>query len=75
MYYRINVSKNGQHVFATGTTLTSESTAKDVYSRLQTAFTGTEGYRLSVSYEGIQGQDCTDEFVEIDNRSTQNEEN
>lgn len=47
MYFRINVSQDGKHLFATGETLTWVLDAKKVFDKLKVAFPESEGYKIS----------------------------
>ena len=50
MYYEINVSLNGQHLFATHPrSLRTREEARRVYDLLSAAFPESKGYLLSLS--------------------------
>lgn len=50
MYYEINVSKNGQHLFATAErSVTNNLKAKEVYNLFKEKFPESEGYEISVT--------------------------
>jgi len=50
MYYEINVSKDGRHLFATAQrSITSKSDLKKIYPVIKVKFPEEEGYKLMVS--------------------------
>lgn len=50
MYYEINVSKNGQHLFATAErSITAIWKAEEVYNLFKKKFPESEGYEISVT--------------------------
>ena len=50
MYYEINVSLNGRHLFATSNrSITDKWTLEKVYKVLKEKFTEEEGYKLMVT--------------------------
>jgi hypothetical protein len=50
MAYEINVSKNGQHYFATHErSISTIEKATEIHEKLSKAFPESEGYKLSVS--------------------------
>lgn len=50
MYYEINVSLNGQHLFATAErSITVEWKAKEIYKLFKEKFPESEGYKISVT--------------------------
>ena len=50
MYYEINVSLNGKHLFATAErSITSKSQMEEVYELFQQKFPKSEGYTLDVT--------------------------
>lgn len=50
MYYEINVSLNGKHLFATAEhSITNQSQMEKVYELFQKKFPESEGYRLDVT--------------------------
>ena len=50
-YYEINISKNGQFVFATAErSATSESSAKKLFKLLKEKFPESEGYKITITY-------------------------
>lgn len=50
MYYEINVSLNGQHLFATAErSITSPWRAKEVYNLFREKFPEDEGYKIDVT--------------------------
>ena len=55
MHYEINVSENGQHLFATHErSLTTLGRVKKLYKRLKAAFPEAEGFAITVTrYETI----------------------
>jgi hypothetical protein len=58
-YYEINISKNGQFVFATAErSATDEHSAKKLFKLLKEKFPESEGYKVEVTY-----WDCTGYFV------------
>ena len=51
MYYEINVSLNGQHLFATAErSLTVSWEAEKVYKLFKEKFPESEGYKISVTH-------------------------
>ena len=51
MYYEINVSLNGQHLFATAErSITTSWEAEKVYNLFKEKFPESEGYKISVTY-------------------------
>lgn len=51
MYYEINVSRNGQHFFATAPrSIQDKAKLKVVYRELEKVFTPGEGYALTVMF-------------------------
>lgn len=51
MYYEINVSKNGQHLFATAErSVTSFTQAERMYMLFKEKFPENEGYKIDVTY-------------------------
>ena len=51
MYYRINVSVDGQHLFATAPeSVTSLETCKNLVSTFRTVFRESAGYKVSVTH-------------------------
>lgn len=58
-YYEINISKNGQFVFATAErSATSEFSAKKLFKLLKEKFPESEGYKVEVTY-----WECVGHFV------------
>lgn len=55
MFYRINISRNGQHYFATADhSLTDFEKANNVYKDLAQKFPTTEGFKLEMyKYETV----------------------
>lgn len=55
MYYEINVSLNGQHLFATDKrSITAEHTLEEVYKIIKEKFPKEEGYNITVTcYETV----------------------
>ena len=55
MYYEINVSLNGQHLFATDKrSVTSTQTLENIYKILKEKFPTEEGYNINVTqYETV----------------------
>lgn len=55
MYYEINVSLNGQHLFATDKrSITSTQTLETIYNILKEKFPKEEGYNITVTkYETV----------------------
>lgn len=50
MYYEINVSLNGKHLFATAErSITSEGKMESVYKLFLEKFPETDGYKISVT--------------------------
>ena len=50
MYYEINVSKNGRHLFATAErSITSLTQAEGMYMLFKEKFPESEGYEISVT--------------------------
>jgi hypothetical protein len=57
MTYEINVSKNGEHLFATNErSLTTESEARRVYAIFVAKFPARDGYKISVTRWERQGE-------------------
>lgn len=57
MYYEINVSHNGKHLFATaGRSITSEMALKTVYPILHSKFLESDGYKITVTYFSETGK-------------------
>lgn len=54
-YYRINVSLNGNHFFATSDTITTESHARRVYEEIYKKFPSSEGFRVDVVHWRASG--------------------
>lgn len=51
MYYEINVSLNGNHLFATADrSITTINKAKRVYELFKEKFPESEGYKIDVTY-------------------------
>jgi hypothetical protein len=51
MYYEINVSYNGQHVFATDErSITTSTKAKELYWLFLKKFPVSEGYKIDIYY-------------------------
>lgn len=51
MYYEINVSLNGNHLFATADrSITTMNKAKRVYELFKEKFPESEGYKIDVTY-------------------------
>lgn len=51
MYYEINVSLNGMHLFATNErSITTETDAKRIYKLFENKFPESEGYKISITY-------------------------
>lgn len=51
MYYEINVSLNGRHLFATAErSITTSWEMEKVYNLFKEKFPESEGYKLSVTY-------------------------
>lgn len=60
MYYEINVSKNGKHFFATAErSATTWAAAKELYYRLQMAFSEEDGYRVTCTEWNKTGKNVT----------------
>jgi hypothetical protein len=50
MYYEINVSLNGKHLFATAErSITNETKMEDIYNLFLEKFPENEGYKLDVT--------------------------
>lgn len=63
MNFRINVSLNGHHFFATGDhSCQDRKSAQAVYNAISNKFPASEGYEVSVSYWEMRGQNMTDDF-------------
>lgn len=63
MYYEINVSLNGQHLFATNErSITSTHKLKEVYEILKEKFPKEEGYNLNVTRYETVGK-----FIDMEN--------
>lgn len=57
MYYEINVSLNGRHLFATDKrSITTKRALKEVYTVFKEKFPNEEGYELLVSYIETKGR-------------------
>lgn len=57
MYYEINVSKDGKHLFATDKrSITNKNALKNVYEVLKEKFPPEEGYDMLVSRIEIEGK-------------------
>lgn len=64
-YYEINISKNGQFVFATAErSATSESSAKKLFKLLKEKFPESEGYKVEVTYWECTGHAVASEELE-----------
>lgn len=51
MHYEINISKNGQHYFATASrSLTDEEKAKEIHRALVAAFPASQGFKIEVTH-------------------------
>lgn len=58
MHYDINVSREGQHFFATAErSCTSEQRAKEVWAVLKAKFPESEGWKVSVTLWRTSGQE------------------
>ena len=56
MYYEINVSSNGKHLFATHKrSVTSESKLKEVYNIFKDKFLKEDGFEITVTYYEEKG--------------------
>lgn len=56
MYYEINVSLNGKHLFATHKrSVTSESKLKEVYNIFKDKFLKEDGFEITVTYYEEKG--------------------
>ena len=56
MYYEINVSLNGKHLFATHKrSVTSESKLKEVYNIFKDKFSKEDGFEITVTYYEEKG--------------------
>lgn len=56
MYYEINVSHKGSHLFATHErSLINDSQAKTVYRLLKDRFPKSEGYSVDITYYELTG--------------------
>lgn len=74
MHYEINVSLDGQHVFATHQrSLTTEAQTARLYGLLADTFKPSEGYKLRVTRRYEMCEDCTDAIAKAAQRQ-QNEE-
>lgn len=65
MYYEINVSLNGQHLFATDKrSITNKIALKVIYKIFKEKFPQEEGYNIMVSYYETTGKyiDMEQEF-------------
>lgn len=63
MYYEINVSLNGQHLFATDKrSITDTPTLEKVYKILKEKFPTEEGYNLNVTRYETVGK-----FIDMEN--------
>ena len=57
MYYKINVSKKGQHLFATAeNSITSSNILKQVYLKFVEIFPKEKGYKITVTQYSIVGK-------------------
>lgn len=66
MHYEINVSLNGQHVFATHQrSLTTEEQTARLYVLLADTFKPSEGYKLRVTRRYEVCADCTQDIVDV----------
>lgn len=66
-YYEINISKNGQFVFATAErSATSESSAKKLFKLLKEKFPESEGYKVEATYWECAGHVVASEELEGD---------
>lgn len=60
MYYEINVSLNGMHLFATNErSITTETEARRVYKLFKNKFPESEGYKVSITYWKKTGYDVS----------------
>ena len=51
MYYEINVSLNGKHLFATAErSITNNLKAEKIYNLFKEKFPESEGYKIDVTY-------------------------
>lgn len=63
-YYEINVSKNGQFVFATAErSATSPSSAKKLFKLFKEKFPESEGYEVEVTYWDCVGKRVSDRLL------------
>lgn len=63
MYYDINISKNGSHIFATSErSSTSKRNAELLFNEFKKRFPESEGFKISVSFWAKSGTDRTSEF-------------
>ena len=61
MYYEINVSMNGKHLFATADrSITTRAKLKTVYELFLEKFPESEGYKLSVTEWDMIGKPLID---------------
>lgn len=66
MYYEINVSLNGQHLFATDKrSITNKIALKVVYKIFKEKFPSKEGYHITVTYWETKG-----EFINMEKDDT-----
>lgn len=64
MYYEINVSFNGQHLFATHQrSLIDDHKAKEVYRILKDKFPKSDGYSVDITYYELSGY--TPDWLEL----------
>lgn len=64
MYYEINVSFSGQHLFATHQrSLIDEYKAKEVYRILKDKFLKSDGYSVDITYYELSGY--TPDWLEL----------
>lgn len=65
MYFEINVSHAGQHLFATAKrSLSTEAATKALYLKLKEAFPESQGYKLDVTLWRESGESITFEANE-----------
>ena len=66
MYYEINVSLNGQHLFATDKrSITNKIALKVIYKIFKEKFPAEEGYNIMVTYWETKG-----EFINMEEDDT-----
>ena len=69
MYYEINVSLNGQHLFATAKrSITNKIALEVIYRIFKEKFPQEEGYNITVSYNETRGT-----FVDMEYLNTRND--